>query len=68
MQIQRVDFGISDPIRCKWCGQEKSLDKLRFSFRADPLPRLFVFCLSCRDKETAGELDAFGHPVKDFRR
>lgn len=68
VQIARVDFTIPNPIQCKWCGKERSLNKLRFSFRSDPLPRLFVYCLSCRDKEHAGELDAFGHPVKDFRR
>jgi hypothetical protein len=63
MHFQRVDWGISNPISCDWCGRQMPMDKLRFSLRVDPLPRLIHYCLSCRAREAAGQLDAFGKSI-----
>ena len=63
VQVARLDFWLNDYRCCQWCGQQKPTDQLRFSLRVDPVPRVILFCLSCRAREAAGQLDAYGHPV-----
>lgn len=64
IEITRMDMSLPSKPLCQWCLSVVPLDQFRVSVRVDPRPRVILFCLSCREREASGELDAYGQPIK----
>lgn len=64
IEITRMDAALPSKPVCQWCLSVGPWDQFRVSFRVDPRPRVILFCLSCREQEAAGDLDAFGQSIK----
>lgn len=58
--VERLDWTLSESHMCEWCGKKKPVRQLRYSLRLDPVPRVILYCLSCRAREAAGQLDSHG--------